>query len=361
MKILEKNLQKGFVKVVPETIDDLWHLYNVIYENDEVYAFTKREIKPNEKYARPGRGERVSVFLGVRVETVSWDKLLGRLRVHGIICQAPESVPTGAHHTISISLNTAATIVKKEWAKHQLERLTRASRTSEKPVIVLSIDDEGYAIATTAQYGINEKIEERMKLPGKLEAEKRTAAIREYFTEAMNSLRTVWVPAHSPIVIIGVGYVKNDFAKFLENEAGEIAISILDVKGVNNGGVAGINEALRSGILLKAMKRLRIGEEAEIMEDVLKRLGKGEATVTYGLEHVEKAAKLGAIETLVLADSMLRGSSDEQRLRLEEIMREVEKKGGSVVVLSTEHEAGAKLISLGGVASTLRFPVYETG
>ena len=361
MKILEKNLQKGFVKVVPETIDDLWHLYNVIYENDEVYAFTTREIKPNEKYARPGRGERVSVFLGVRVETVGWDKLLGRLRVHGIICQAPESVPTGAHHTISISLNTAATIVKKEWAKHQLERLNRASRTSEKPVIVLSIDDEGYAIATTAQYGINEKIEERIKLPGKLETEKRTAAIREYFTEAMNSLRTVWVPAHSPIVIIGVGYVKNDFAKFLENEAGEIAKSILDVKGVNNGGVAGINEALRSGILLKAMKRLRIGEEAEIMEDVLKRLGKGEATVTYGLEQVKKVAKLGAVETLVLADSMLRGSSDEQRLRLEEIMREVEKKGGSVVVVSTEHEAGAKLISLGGVASTLRFPVYETG
>jgi protein pelota len=361
LKILEKNLQKGFVKVVPETIDDLWHLYNVIYENDEVYAFTTREIKPDEKYARPGRGERVSVFLGVRVETVSWDKLLGRLRVHGIICQAPDSVPTGAHHTISISLNTAATIVKKEWAKHQLERLNRASRTSEKPVIVVSIDDEGYAIATTAQYGINEKFEIRMKLPGKLETEKRTAAIREYFTEAMNSLRTVWVPAHSPIVIIGVGYVKNDFAKFLENEAGEIARSILDVKGVNNGGVAGINEALRSGILLKAMKRLRIGEEAEIMEDVLKRLGKGEATVTYGLDHVEKTAKLGAIEKLVLADSMLRGSSDEQRLRLEEIMREVEKKGGSIVVLSTEHEAGEKLIALGGVASTLRFPVYETG
>jgi protein pelota len=361
LKILERNLQKGFVKVVPETIDDLWHLYNVIYENDEVYAFTTREIKPDEKYARPGRGERVSVFLGVRVESVSWDKLLGRLRVHGVICQAPDSVPTGAHHTISISLNTAATIVKKEWAKHQLERLNRASRTSEKPVIVLSIDDEGYAIATTAQYGINEKIEERTKLPGKLETEKRTAAIRDYFTKAMNSLRTVWMQAHSPIVIIGVGYVKNDFAKFLDNEAGEIAKSILDVKGVNNGGVAGINEALRSGILLKAMKRLRIGEEAEIMEEVLKRLGKGEATVTYGLDHVKKAAKLGAIETLVLADSMLRASSDEQRLRLEEVMREVEKKRGSVVVLSTEHEAGAKLISLGGVASTLRFPFYETG
>jgi protein pelota len=360
LKILEKNLDKGFVKIVPEAIDDLWHLYNIIYKNDEVYAYTTREIKPDEKYARPGRGERVSVFLGVRVETISWDKLLGRLRVHGTICQAPESVPTGAHHTISISLNTAATIVKKEWAKHQLERLDRASRASEKPVIIVSIDDEGFAIATTAQYGINEKIEERVKLPGKLETEKRTAAIKEYFTKTMNSLRTVWALAHSPIVIIGVGYVKNDFAKFLENEAKDIAKSVLDVKGVNNAGVAGINEALRSGILLKAMKQLRIGEEAEIMEEILKRLGKGEASVTYGLEQVEKAAKLGAVKELVLADSMLRGSSDEQRVRLEETMREVEQKAGVAVVISTEHEAGAKLVALGGVASILRFPLYQT-
>jgi protein pelota len=38
-------------------------------------------------------------------------------------------------------------------------------------------------------------------------------------------------------------------------------------------------------------------------------------------------------------------------------MREVEQKGGGVVVVSTEHEAGAKLIALGGVAAILRFPL----
>jgi Predicted RNA-binding proteins len=39
------NLKKGFVKVVPESLDDLWHLYNIIYKGDEVYAYTTREIK----------------------------------------------------------------------------------------------------------------------------------------------------------------------------------------------------------------------------------------------------------------------------------------------------------------------------
>ena len=62
MKILEMNLKKGFVKVVPETLDDLWHLYNIVYRGDEVYARTTREIKPDEKYARPRRGQRVPVL-----------------------------------------------------------------------------------------------------------------------------------------------------------------------------------------------------------------------------------------------------------------------------------------------------------
>ncbi len=357
MKILETNLKKGFVKVIPETMDDLWHLYNIIYKNDEVYAHTTREIKPNEKYARPGRGERVSVFLGVKVETVSWDRLVGRLRIHGTICQAPEAVPTGAHHTLHIALNTPATIVKKSWAKHHLERLERARKTSEKPVIIVSIDDEGYAVATTAQYGIEEKIIERTKLPGKLETEKRAGAVNEYFRKTLDSLRQVWTATHSPIVIIGVGFIKNDFARFLENEASEIANSVLDVKSVNNGGLAGIYEALRSGVFLKAMKRMRIAEETEVMEEALRRLGKGEPTIAYGLNEVEEATKLGAVEKLVLADSMLRESSDDQHLLLEEIMKDVEKKGGETMIVSTEHEAGTKLVSLGGIVAILRFPL----
>ncbi len=357
LRILETNLRKGFVKVVPESADDLWHLYNVVYRNDEVYARTTREMKPDGKYERPGRDERVSLFLGVKVETVGWDKLLGRLRIHGTICDAPETVPTGAHHTLSVTLNTPITVVKNEWAKHHLDRLQRASRASEKPLIVVSIDDEGYAIATTAQYGIEERIEERVKLPGKLEGDKRETAKSEYFRRVLKSLRQVWSSGHCPIVLIGAGFVKNDFARFLENEVGDVAKSVLDVKSVNNGGVAGIYEALRSGVLLKAMKRLRVAEETKVIEEVLEKLGKGESTIAYGLDDVEKAVKMGAVERLILADSMLRESSDEKRLLVEIAMKETEQKGGRIYVVSTEHEAGAKLISLSGLVALLRFPI----
>ncbi|HLE74452.1 MAG TPA: mRNA surveillance protein pelota [Candidatus Bathyarchaeia archaeon] len=358
MKIIEKNLKKGFVKVAPDSLDDLWHLYNVIYKGDEVYAYTSRAIKSDQEYSRPKSGERVSAFMGVAVESVSWDKFLGKLRVHGLICHAPDIIPTGAHHTLNISLNQPVTIVKKEWPKHAVDRLTRASAT-EKPMLILAIDDEGFAIAETKQYGVEIKVEERMKLPGKLEAEKRSAATKDYFNQALKSLSQLWTAKHSPIVIMGVGFVKSDFAKFVADNAGDLARSVADVKSVNNGGVGGIYEALRSGVLLKAAKQLRIVGETETIEEVMKRLGKGEATVTYGLEAVENAVKMGAVEKLIIADTMLRNSEEEQRLHLEELMREAEQRRGSVTVVSTEHEAGAKLLALGGIAALLRFPVYR--
>lgn len=358
LKIIQKDLHQGFVKVVPDSPDDLWHLYNVIYKGDEVYAMSSRAIKSDTETSRPKSAERVSAFMGVKVESVGWDKFLGRLRVHGLICHAPDIFPTGAHHTLSISLDKPVTIVKKEWPHHLLERLEQASQT-EKPMLIISIDDEGFAIAETKQYGYETRVEQRVRLPGKHEADKRVEGTKAYFRLAVNSLEKLWSPNHNPIVIIGAGYVKTDFVRYLSEETPEMAKSVADIKSVNNGGTAGIDEALRSGVLLKAAHQLRIVDETETMEEVMKRLGKGEGTVTYGLESVENAVKLGAVEKLVVADTTIRDADEQQRLRLEGLMREAERRRAAVTVISTEHEAGAKLLSLGGIAALLRFPLYR--
>jgi len=358
LKIIEKNLPQGFIKVVPDSPDDLWHLYNVIYSGDEVYAYSSRAIKSDTEGARPKSGERFSAFMGVKVISVGWDKFLGKLRVHGTICHAPDIIPTGAHHTISVALNQPVTIVKKEWPKHLLDRIIKASE-AEKPLLIISIDDEGFAIAETKQYGVEIRVEERMRLPGKHEADKRVEATKAYFKRALKSLSQLWVNTHSLIVVIGVGFVKGDFVSYLSEEAKEMSKSIVDVKSVNNGGTSGIYEALRSGLLLKASHQLRIVDETETMEEVMKRLGKGEGTVTYGLDAVENAILMGAVEKLVVADTTLRDADETKRLKLEELMHQVEKRNAPITVVSTEHEAGAKLIALGGIAALLRFQIYQ--
>lgn len=358
MKILRRDLKHGKATVVPQILDDLWHLYNIVASNDEVHARTTREVRVDERYARPKKGRRVSVFLGVRVEKVLWDRTLNRLRVHGIVCEAPEEMNVkGSHHTINVTLNKPITIVKSKWLKHYVDRLDRASRVTVTPITVMSMDDEEYCVAVLRQYGVDVRVEMRTRLPGKLEAEKRTKAKREFFKKALQSLRETWKKNRSPIVVIGPGFVKNDFVKYMKREASDIAAAVIDVKGVNSSGLAGINEALRSGVLVKALRHVRIAQETKAMEEALERLGKGKLDVTYGLTEVEKASSFGAVEKLLLADVTLRETTDEKRTTLETLMREVEERGGQIIVISTEHEAGKKLLALGGVAALLRFPI----
>jgi len=358
LKILEKRLKKGFVKIVPESLDDLWHLYNIIYPRDAVYARTTREVKVQEDYARPKEGRRVSVFMGVRVEKVFWDKSLNRLRVHGVICELPEDIGgRGMHHTLNVVVDKPLTIVKAQWLKHQVDRLDRASHVEAPLVTVLSIDDEEYCVAILRQYGVEVKTEKSTRLPGKLEAEKRDEAIKSFFKSALQALQETWTKVRSPVVILGPGFVKNDFAKYVREKATELADAIVDVKGVNSAGVAGIQEALRSGVLGKTLKNIRIAEETRLVEEVLARLGRSATDITYGRNDVARATEYGAVERLLVADTMLREASDQERTTLENIMRNVEAKGGQVTVISTEHEAGAKLQSLGGIAAFLRFPI----
>jgi protein pelota len=116
---------------------------------------------------------------------------------------------------------------------------------------------------------------------------------------------------------------------------------------------------LRYRVLLKATHQLRVVDETETMEEVMKWLGRGEGTVTHGAEAVENAVEMGVVERPVLADIAIRDADAEQRLNLEEPMRESEKRGVKVTAISTEHEAGAKLLSLGGIVAFLGFPLFR--
>lgn len=359
MKILEKKLKKGFLKVIPESLDDLWHLYNIIYRGDKLYAKTTRELKIDDLYSRPKEGRRVQVFIGLNVEKVTWDRNLNRLRVHGVISDIPEDISgKGNHHTLNIVIAKPFTIVKNKWLKHQTDRLERATLVKTPPVTLISIDDEEYCIAILRQYGLEVKIQKSTRLPSKLQAEKREEAVKSYFRSALRALQETWASIRSPIVILGPGFIKNDFAKYVREKTAEMAENIVDVKGVNSAGISGIKEALRSGVLAKALKNIRVTDETRLVEEVLMRLGLNATDVTYGMIEVVRSTEYGAVEKLLVTDKILREVSDQDRITLEDIMKNVEAKGGEVTVISTEHEAGEKLQSLGGVAALLRFGLH---
>jgi len=358
LKILEMQLKKGFVKVVPQSLDDLWHLYNIVYPGDQAYARTTREVKVQEEYSRPQEGRRIMVTLGIKVENVHWDRTLNRLRIRGVITDIPEDIGgKSSHHTLNVVVDQPLTIIKTKWLRHQIDRLEKASHIEAPLILLASIDDEEYAVAVLRQYGLEVKAEKRVQLPGKLEPEGREEAVKGYFKDALNLTREAWEKLRCPIVVLGLGFVKNSFVKYVQDKDKEVAAAIVDVKGVHSSGVTGINEAIRSSVLTKTLKNARMVEETRHVEEVLAGLGVGENEATYGFDDVMKATQYGAVQKLLVTDKLLRESPDEKRLELEKMMREVEKKSGQITVVSTEHEAGHKLDGLGGIAALLRFQI----
>ncbi len=358
MRILKMDMKKGFVKVQTESLDDIWHLFNIISVGDGVYARTTREVKIEGEGMRPTKGKRVSVSIGIIVEDVSFDKTINRLRVKGVVVEAPEEFGIkGAHHTINVVVGDSVTVSKAKWLEYHIDRLKAASEQKVAPIVVVAIDDADCCIALLQHYGFDVKLEIKSKLPGKLESEKRAEGMLGYFKSVSDSLDSLVKRINGNIVIVGPGYVKEKFAGYLKEKMPDLTERIIAVKSVGSAGVAGVHEALRSGILVNVAKRIRAVEEAEKVEEVFARIGKGSKNVTFGVDDVEKAVGFGAVELLLVADRFLREASGEDRVRLEEAIRKVEKMSGKVMIISAEQEAGEKILSLGGIAATLRFPI----
>ncbi|MDQ1279027.1 MAG: protein pelota [Thermoproteota archaeon] len=358
MKILSFDGKKGVMKVVPTNLDDLWVLYNVVLRDDVVYARSTREVKVEEEGARPTEGKRVPIFLSVRVEKKIFQRRSDRLRINGPVVEAPEKFGLkGSYHTITISVGKPITILKDEWLKHDIERVERATREETLPVLVVAIDDEEACVAILRQYDFEVKASIRARLPGKVEAEKREGATQSYFKEVLESLLLVWEETHGIIAVVGPGFWKDSFVKYIGEKRRDVAKDIALIGSVGSGGAAGAGEALRSGLLDKVSKEVRVIEETRAVEEVLSRLGSQRGDVSYGMEEVKKSEDYGAVELLLVADELLRDVKDEDRHRIESLLKDVEKTRGRIMIVDSENEAGKKLLGLGGIAALLRFTI----
>ena len=89
----------------------------------------------------------------------------------------------------------------------------------------------------------------------------------------------------------------------------------------------------------------------EALNQFFTALGTGEEPVTYGADEVETAIEYGAVDTLLVSESLPLD-------RIRELEEETEGIGGETVVVSTDFDRGEQLQSVfGGIAALLRFPI----
>lgn len=81
--------------------EDLWHVYNLIREGDNVSSVTQRKVTRNAR----GDSEIVKLKLLVKVENVDFDSEGDEIRLKGRNLTESEHIRLGAYHTLSIIPN----------------------------------------------------------------------------------------------------------------------------------------------------------------------------------------------------------------------------------------------------------------
>ena len=344
MKVLHQDTRTNEIKLLPETTDDLWHLSNLLDESDMVYAVTFRRKEEKGDKLRPERTEKARMKLGIRVKKVEFHEYDDRLRLLGEIESGPQDV--GQHHTLMIGVGDAVTIVKPDWKQAHLQRIERAVEASEKPtVLFVSIEDTEAVIAVAREYGFKEVATITRNPEGKMYESK--ANEYAFLDETINKL--LQIATVEPLVILGPGFTKEALVQRLRDKHPDLASEVILIS-TGQAGMAGVQEAMKKGLGGKAVESARVARETRLVEQLFSEIG-SDGLFAYGAQSVRLAAESGAVSILLVSDTKVRTEEADSLIKL------VEGASGEFIIISSLHEAGRKLESLGGVAAILRYRI----
>jgi protein pelota len=349
MRVLKKDLRGGTIKLLVENGDDLWHLRHLIQPGDLVHAVTWRREEASGDRVRAEKSERRRMYLGVEVEEVEYADFSDRLRVLGVIREGPDDVPKGTHHTLNIEEGVDVKVRKDRWLGFELDRIDEAVKATRRPhVVIICVDDESAVFAAVRQSGV----EHLSEVPGpgtQKGVDRPPKGLKEdWFQELMEEMARVKA-GELPVVLVGPGFTRTELLDFVRDRRPDLAARVF-TEGTGQAGKVGVQEAIKRGLVARVVEDARVDMETTVVQQLLAGIGRGDSTVSYGVDEVREAVRAGAAETVLVSDDVVREGP------MVSLLQEAENLGSRVLVVSTSHDMGERLSRLGGVAALHRYP-----
>lgn len=347
MKIIFKDLKHGEIKLIPENLDDIWHLYNVIEEGDLIRAITFRTTDEKDDKIRSKKTEKKRMKLDIEVEKVSFHPFSDRLRIHGIIKEGPQDL--GMHHTFNVDADKMdkISIFKQEWKSHHLQRIDEAVRLRKQAALIfVSLDEDIATIALLRQSGVQRIADIDSKRSGKMYASKET--MKDFFNEILTVIK-ITKEKDSPLVVVGPGFTKENFILYGKTKEPLLFTQCL-YYGTGAAGMNGIQEAIKKGVIERITKENRVIFETNLIDKLFEEIKK-DGLATYGEQEVNSALTRGAVDRLLISDILVRSQKGEEFLRL------ARENKSQFTIINTLHDSGKKFEGLGGIGAFLRYKI----
>lgn len=339
--------KQGICSLIVESPDDLWVLRRLISPGDTVVTKSSRVSKREDEYSRPDRGERVKVTISLVVESVSLDSSVGRLRVRGRISEASDdSVSMAGSHSVSISPGYGLTLRKQDWSPFHTAILNSAKTGRRFLIVVMDRREAGIGALSGSHLSILASVDSGASGKGGQEVD-----IQPYLGKIVGVLRNS-LREGDLILIAGPGHTKLALANRVASDP-EMGKNYNVIEGFDLSGSDGVRNLMKFEGFKEVAADSMLVEVQSVVEEVIKRIARGDGKVAYTLPRVRQAAEVGAIESCVVSDDVFSRNLDEQEVV--DTLNTVERMGGRVYLCDSSLETGKQVSSFGGVVATLRY------
>ena len=162
---------------------------------------------------------------------------------------------------------------------------------------------------------------------------------KEYFKKILEILKSKQL---NKIIIAGPAFAKENILKLAKEREKPLLEKII-IEQTFQTGETGLQELLKKGLIEKLTKMSRVTDETKAVEMLLEAISSSGKAV-YG-EKVRGAIESGVVSLLLVSDKKIR--------EYEEALDLADKKRIRIMVVSSQHSAGERLLGLGGIAGLL--------
>ena len=235
-----------------------------------------------------------------------------------------------------------------------------------QPLKEFTINNEKYGLIVMDKregniaYLIGKKIvpivEKHSMVPGKTRAggqssqrfeRLREGAAKEFFRKLAEVAKEKFLGDKNlkGILIGGPGMTKEEFIEKGQLQQ-ELKDKIIAIKDLSYTGDFGLEELVEKSE--DVLKNEEITKEKNLVKNFFVLLATKPGKVSYGVQEVVKNIKMGAVDKILISESLTEKTIDE-------LEKEASQQGTKVEMISTETEEGVQLSKMGGVAAIHRY------
>jgi protein pelota len=372
MKLLKRDVSakdgSGYVTLLPNTPEDLWHTYNLLQTGDRIRCTTLRKVS-KESSTGSVTSSKVRMNLTIDVKRVEFFKDSLEVRISGPNSAESAHVRMGAHHTLTLELDRQFSIEKDCWDRVYLDRIEEACNPEGGAEIACVVMGGGLAhVCLVAGSVTATKARIDVTIPKKRTGSSAHGKSTAKFYDAIYRAILTHVPFDKVkcILVGSPGFQKDDFYKFLLAESvRRDDRPFIENKGKfvlchsSSGHKQAIEELFLDPSIMSKVTETRLSKEIEVLNKFMRLLDTNPDKAYYGYFHVQKANEELAIDSLLISDELFRSSDVVERKMYVALVESVRERGGTVYVLSTMHVSGQQLQQVSGVAAILRYPIPD--